>query len=73
MESVYEAAPANTLIMVATGHGDTSLAIQKQSEKARREAELDGLPKWTERDELQWAALAEQVVKGLFFATVKKD
>ena len=71
LQRIYEEAANNTLLLISTAHGDTSLAIQMQSDKARREAGLDRLPCWTEKDEERWATLQNRVVQGLFFAKVK--
>eukprot|EP00210_Caulerpa_lentillifera_P003653 g3487.t1 len=70
VEEVYNAASANTVILVSTGHGDTAMAIQMHYERARRMAGLEEHP-WSNKDEAEWVRLSNRVSQGLIFATVK--
>lgn len=71
VSDVHSAAPTHTLILISTGHGDTTSAIRALSDRSRRQAGLDSSKPWTPEDESQWAQLSNHVVQGLLFAVVK--
>jgi hypothetical protein len=69
---VYDALPANSLLIVATGQGDTAECRRQQELKYRRQNRLDGLPPWSTAAEEQFSELCDEVMRGLCFAAVKQ-
>lgn len=69
---LYQALPANGVLIVATGQGDTSNVVWQMELRCKRQQLLDGFPRWTTTDEESYAALCEAAVKGLCFCAVKQ-
>mmetsp|Transcript_21020 Transcript_21020/g.53882 ORF Transcript_21020/g.53882 Transcript_21020/m.53882 type:complete len:107 (-) Transcript_21020:148-468(-) len=70
---VWDGLASNTLLLVATGHGDTAEVQRAEESKWRRSQEepLDGLPRWTAQEDAALQALVGRVTRGLAFAAVK--
>ncbi len=69
---VYDALPPNSLLIVATGQGDTPECRRQQELKYRRQNGLDGLPRWSQAAEEEFSELCDRVMRGLCFAAVKQ-
>lgn len=70
---VYDAAPPNTLVIVATGVGDSAEAERLTELMCKRQQGLlDGLPPWSVADEDAHAAFLEEQLLGLAFIAVKQ-
>jgi hypothetical protein len=69
---VYDALPPNSMLIVATGQGDTAECRRQQELKYRRQNRLDGLPPWSQAAEEQFHELCDEVMRGLCFAAVKQ-
>jgi RNA exonuclease 1 len=69
---LYDALPPNSLLIVATGQGDTAECRRQQELKYRRQNGLDGLPRWSQAAEEEFGELCDRVMRGLCFAAVKQ-
>ncbi|GAX82434.1 hypothetical protein CEUSTIGMA_g9862.t1 [Chlamydomonas eustigma] len=69
--AVYQSMPANTLLVVATGQGDTADCRRMQELKFKRQGRVDGLPAWTLADEEAYAERLNREMQGLCFCSVK--
>lgn len=70
--TLVDAAPPNTLIIVATCHGDTADTRRLQEQAYRRARGLDGLPPWSVAAEAHLASVRERGLRGLVFCAVKQ-
>ena len=71
VREVWEALPHNTLLLVATGQGDTAEVRRQHEMKAKRMARLEGLPTWSTADEAALSLLTEQEMQALCFCAIK--
>lgn len=69
---IHDALPANTLLLLATGQGDTAECRRQQELKFKRQGRVDGLPAWTLRDEDAYAERLNREIQGLCFCHVKQ-
>lgn len=70
--TLIDGALPNTLIVVATLHGDTANTRRLQEQAYRRARGLDGLPPWSVAAEAHLAAVRERGLRGLVFCDVKQ-
>ena len=66
------AAPANTLVVVVTCHGDTAETRRLQEQAWRRAQGLDHLPRWSLQAETHLASVRSAGMRGLCFCGVKQ-
>uniref|UniRef100_A0A061SHQ1 RNA exonuclease 1 n=1 Tax=Tetraselmis sp. GSL018 TaxID=582737 RepID=A0A061SHQ1_9CHLO len=71
---LWEGLEPNTLLVLVSGHGDSSEARRLQETKCRRtqETPLDGLPAWTARDEELAQALVKRTGRTICLAAVRQ-
>eukprot|EP00887_Chlorella_sp_A99_P005460 scaffold1.g5460.t1 len=72
MEALWEGLPPGTLLIVATGQGDTPYSRHVQEQRYRRQQRLDGQPPWSPAAEADLAALQARAQRALCFAAVKR-
>jgi hypothetical protein len=70
--TLIDAAPPNTLVVVATCHGDTADTRRLQEQAYRRARGLDGLPPWSVAAEAHLAGVREAGMRALVFCRVKQ-
>ena len=70
---IHNALPANTLLLLATGQGNTAECRRQQELKYKRQGRVDGLPAWTLRDEDAYAERLNREIQGLCFCHVKQS
>jgi len=71
LDALITAAPANTLVVVVTCHGDTAETRRLQEQAWRRAQGLDHLPRWSLQAETHLAAVRSAGMRGLCFCAVK--
>ena len=71
--SVLKSLPDNSLLIVATGCGDTAECRRQQEVKFKRQGRVDGLPAWTLKDEDDYVELLNREIQGLCFCHIKKS
>lgn len=69
--TVWESAPANTLIVLAALGGNTAHARYAYEAKCKRQGGLPGLPPWSLRCEEELAAITEAAAQGCLWLAVK--
>lgn len=72
INDVFASLPANTLLMVVTGAGDTAECRRQQEVKFKRQGRVDGLPMWTLKDEESYVDLLNREIQGLCFCHIKQ-
>ena len=72
LNTLITAAPANTLVVVVTCHGDTAETRRLQEQAWRRAQGLDHLPRWSLQAETHLASVRSAGMRGLCFCGVKQ-
>lgn len=72
LSALITAAPANTLVVVVTCHGDTAETRRLQEQAWRRAQGLDHLPRWSLQAETHLASVRSAGMRGLCFCGVKQ-
>jgi hypothetical protein len=68
---IYEAMPSNSMLVIATGQGDTADCRRMMELKFKRQGRVDGLPTWSLEDEEAYAEKMNREMQGLCFCSVK--
>ena len=69
---MWEALAPNTMLVVATGVGDSAQLRHRQEQKWKRLQNIGPWGKWTDEAEEELRALAERVKCGVTFAAIKQ-
>lgn len=68
---ILSALPVNTLLIVASGEGDTAQCRRMQELKFKRAGRVDGLPDWTLKEEEAYKEAMDREIQGLCWCCVK--
>ena len=70
IDKIYRAMPRNSVLVLASGQGDTAMSRAVQDEKRRRQR-THGLPDWDDKSESAFRSLCDQSRRGICIAAVK--
>jgi DNA repair exonuclease SbcCD ATPase subunit len=69
---VWEALPAGSLLVVVSGQGDMREVQRLQEQRAKRLQRINGLPPWTQQEDMELTDQTAEAMRALCFCSVKK-
>jgi hypothetical protein len=72
VKQLHAALPANALLVVSTGQGDTAEVRRLQEQKFKRVQRVDGRPAWDDEGEARLAEATQRAKQAACFVAMKK-
>jgi hypothetical protein len=71
VKQLYAALPADTMLLVATGQGDTAEVRRLQEDKFKRMQRVDGRAPWDDEGEVRLAQATQRAKQAACFVAMK--